>query len=89
MLARRLGLRGPAGERGVSLHHLRHSFAVTRLVAWAQQGANVRDGIPALAVYLGHARPQESYWYLTATAELLRPAADRFDAYAEPGRATP
>ena len=80
-LARRLGLRGPAGERGVSLHHLRHSFAVARLAAWAQAGADVRAQIPALAVYLGHARPQDTYWYLTAAPEVLQPAADRFEAF--------
>ena len=53
-LARRLGLRGPAGTPGVSLHKLRHSFAVGRLAAWARQGVVVRDRLPALAVYLGH-----------------------------------
>jgi integrase len=85
MLARRLGLRGPAGERGVSLHHVRHSFAVARLAAWAQAGDDVRARIPALAVYLGHARPQDTYWYLTAAPEVLRPAADRFEAFVAGG----
>jgi integrase len=80
-LARRADLRGPLGERGMSLHHLRHSFAVARLAAWAQADDNVADRIPALAVYLGHARPQDTYWYLTAAPEVLRPAADRFAAF--------
>lgn len=80
-LARRLGLRGPAGERGVSLHHLRHSFAVARLAAWAQAGEDVHAQIPTLAVYLGHARSQDTYWYLTAAPEVLQPAADRFEAF--------
>ena len=73
-LARRLGLRGPAGTPGVSLHKLRHSFAVGRLAAWAQQGVVVRDRLPALAVYLGHVSPQNTYWYLTATPLVLEPA---------------
>ena len=59
-LARRLGLRGPVGTRGVSLHKLRHSFAVSRLAAWAQQGVVARDRLPALAVYLGHVNPSPS-----------------------------
>lgn len=80
-LARRVGLRGPAGERGVSLHHLRHSFAVARLAAWAQAGDDVPARVPALAVYLGHARFRDTYWYLTAAPEILRPAADRFEAF--------
>ena len=45
-LARRLGLRGPVGTRGVSLHKLRHSFAVSRLTAWARQGVSSATGSP-------------------------------------------
>ena len=87
-LARRLGLRGPVGTRGVSLHKLRHSFAVSRLAAWAQQGVVVRDRLPALAVYLGHVNPQNTYWYLTATPPVLEPAAARFEAFVD-GKVTP
>ena len=87
-LARRLGLRGPVGTRGVSLHHLRHSFAVSRLAAWAQQGVVVRDRLPVLAVYLGHVSPQNTYWYLTATPPVLEPAAARFEAFVD-GKVAP
>ena len=87
-LARRLGLRGPVGTRGVSLHQLRHSFAVGRLAAWAQQGVVVRDRLPALAVYLGHLHPKGTYWYLTATPPVLEPAAARFEAFAD-GKVAP
>ena len=80
-LARQLGLRGPVGTRGVSLHKLRHSFAVNRLAAWTQQGVVVRDRLPALAVYLGHVHPKDTYWYLTATPAVLEPAAARFEAF--------
>jgi integrase len=86
-LARHANLRGPAGQRGVSLHHVRHSFAVARLAAWAQAGDDVRDRLPALAVYLGHARPQETYWYLTGAPEVMRPAGDRFEAFVAGGGA--
>jgi integrase len=81
-LARGLGLRGPIGTRGASLHHLRHTFAVHRLVAWYRDGMDVRARLPELAVYLGHARPQDTYWYLTATPQLLEQAAERFARYA-------
>ena len=87
-LARRLGLRGPVGTRGVSLHKLRHSFAVGRLAAWARQGVVVREQLPALAVYLGHVRPQDTYWYLTATPPVLEPAAARFEAFVD-GKVAP
>jgi len=81
-LAQGLGLRGPGGGRGVSLRHLRHTFAVERLAAWARAGVDVRIRLPELSVYLGHTKPQNTYWYLTATPSLLEPAATRFGVYA-------
>jgi integrase/recombinase XerD len=36
------------------LHDVRHCFAVTRLVSWYQQGADVQRLLPQLATYLGH-----------------------------------
>lgn len=86
MLAREAGIRGPVGERGPSLRHLRHTFAVNRLTAWYRDGQDVNARMPELSVYLGHARPQNTYWYLTATAELLELAAERFEAQASSGR---
>lgn len=83
-LARKVGLHGPTGTRGPSLHSLRHTFAVNRLLAWYRSGRDVQSYIPNLAVYLGHVRPEETYWYLTATPELLRAAADLFETFARP-----
>ncbi len=82
-VARRLGLRGPIGVRGASLHHVRHTFAVERLAAWSRAGGQVRHQLPALSVYLGHVRPQETYWYLTAAPQVLEPASQRFETYIE------
>lgn len=30
-----------------------------------------------LSTYLGHARPEDAYWYIEAVPELLRPASER------------
>jgi len=84
-LARRLGLRGPAGERGACLHQLRHTFAVRRLAAWSRAGIDVRSHLPHLSVYLGHVRPEDTYWYLSASPDTLDPAAARFDTYVSGG----
>ena len=73
------------GKRGPSLHHLRHTFAVNRLIAWYRDGEDVNARIPELSVYLGHVKPQNTYWYLSATAELLELAAQRFEAWDSPG----
>ena len=34
--------------------------------------------LPTLSVYLGHVRPEDTYWHLTATPDLLRAAGARF-----------
>jgi integrase len=87
-LARKAGIRGGAGERGVSLHDLRHTFAVRRLITWYREGVDVHARLPELSVYLGHVRPEGTYWYLSAAPELLSVAAERFEAYTSKG-ATP
>ena len=81
-LCRQLGLWPTQGGRRPSLHALRHAFAIERIRRWYQEGVDVQALLPHLSVYLGHVRPQESYWYLTATPELLTAAAARFQRYA-------
>lgn len=83
-LVRRLGIRGPVG-RGANLHGLRHTFVVRRMSGWYREGLDVHGRMPELSVYLGHVRPEDTYWYLTATPELLGAAAERFESYATPG----
>jgi len=61
-------------------HDLRHSFAVSTLVGWQRSGEQIDARIAALSTYLGHASPADTYWYLTATAELMGLAAQRLDA---------
>jgi integrase len=63
--------------RGVRPHDLRHRFAVTRLVQWHRDGADVQARLPVLATYLGHARYADTAYYITGTPELLGLAAAR------------
>jgi integrase len=87
-LCQQCALWPPTAGRGPTPHALRHAFAIERLRLWHQQGADVQALLPHLSVYLGHVRPQDSYWYLTATPELLSVAATRFQRYAR-GESTP
>lgn len=59
------------------LHDLRHTFAVITLVRWYREGVDVEARLPALSTYLGHVAPSSTYWYLTATPELLELAKQR------------
>jgi integrase/recombinase XerD len=63
-----------------AIHGLRHTFAVTTLLGWYRDGQDVQARLPALSTYLGHASPAATYWYLTATPELLALAAGRLEA---------
>lgn len=66
------------------IHDLRHSFACRCLLRWSRDGENVPHRIAALSTYLGHACVSSTYWYLTATPELLAIAASRFERFASP-----
>jgi site-specific recombinase XerD len=76
------GIRHEGTGQRPRLHDLRHSFAVHRLVAWYQQGKDVQDLLPDLAVYLGHVSLASTQLYLTLTPELLEQASARFERYA-------
>lgn len=82
-----LGL--PAGVSPPRLHDLRHSFAVGRLLRWYQEGVDPGTRLFALATFMGHVSPTSTAEYLTITAELLREANRRFEAYAPPALAGP
>jgi len=82
---RALGMGATDAGRRPSLSALRHSFAVERMRRWYAEGVDVQARLPHLSVYMGHVRPQESYWYLSATPELLTAAAERFGVYAAEG----
>lgn len=84
-LLRRLGITPPPGQRRPTLHAFRHMFAVNRLCQWYEAGVDAHALLPNLSVYLGHLNPASSYWYLTATPELLGAAAQRFARYAGKG----
>lgn len=62
------------------IHDLRHSFAVHTLIGWQRSGVEVDEHMPALSTYLGHFRPAGTYWYLSASPELMQLAADRVHA---------
>jgi len=56
---------------GWRLHDRRHTFAVNCLVRWYRQGVNVDQKILGLSTYLGHVRPRDTYWYLSAVPQLM------------------
>lgn len=69
------------GRRQPRLHDLRHTFACRRIEQWYNTEVELGHAVAALSVYLGHAKVSDTYWYLTATPELLERAAARFEQF--------
>jgi integrase/recombinase XerD len=79
VVTRRAGLVARSERCRPGLHGFRHSFAVRTLTDWYAAGLDIEPRLPLLATHLGHRDPRSTYWYLTATPELLALAAHRLE----------
>ena len=79
LLRQRLKWRSRGGHPAPRIHDIRHSFVCHRLQLWYAQGLDIDRNILALSTYLGHAKITDTYWYVTATPELLALAARRLE----------
>lgn len=82
-LAASAGLRPRSGNCRPRIHDLRHSFAVRTMLDAYKSGADGQATLAILSTYLGHADPKATYWYLTASPELMAAAGKRLDAWLE------
>lgn len=79
VLSRQIGIRGASASRGPRLHDFRHRFAVQTLLQWHRDGEDVRRRLPVLSTYLGHGHVTDTYWYITATPELMAAVGERLE----------
>jgi integrase/recombinase XerD len=79
-LVRQAGLQPRSPECRPRLHDFRHSLAVGSLLDWYRDGLDVQALLPVLSAFLGHSKPANTYWYLSAVPELLALAAERRQA---------
>lgn len=74
----KIGMISQKDRRSQRISDFRHTFAVKTLINWYKKGVNNIDSyIPLLSTYLGHVKPSNTYWYLTAIPELLNIVAAR------------
>ncbi|MCW2279522.1 tyrosine-type recombinase/integrase [Heliophilum fasciatum] len=66
-------------RRSPRLYDIRHTFACRTILKWYESGEDVNRMIYVLSVYMGHVKPADTYWYLTATPELLSIACKKFE----------
>jgi len=78
-LTERVGLQARSDRCRPRLHDLRHTFAVNALVVWYRDGLDIDVQMHLLTTYLGHVAPASTYWYLSATPELMEILAQRLE----------
>jgi integrase len=66
---------------GPRLHDLRHSFAVNTILDAYRDDDDPGARLAILSTYLGHINPVHTYWYLSASPELLKLAGDRLERH--------
>ncbi|MEL7295969.1 MAG: tyrosine-type recombinase/integrase [Pseudomonadota bacterium] len=67
------------------LYDFRHTFVCRRIQVWYENGLDVNSLIPSLSRYLGHKKITDTYWYVSATPQLMKLSASRFERYCEQG----
>jgi len=63
--------------RGPRIHDLRHTFAVRTIMDWYRKDLDADREMLKLSTYLGHIKPDHTYWYIEAVPELMQLAAQR------------
>jgi integrase/recombinase XerD len=76
----------PVAKRRPRLHDLRHTFAVRALQGSPVDRSRTGAHMVALATYMGHVNIYTTYWYLEATADLMRDVAAASEGFIAEGR---
>lgn len=63
------------------IHDIRHSFAVHAMLDAYVAGEDGQTRLTLLSTWLGHVHPGSTYWYLSASAELMAAASQRLETY--------
>jgi integrase len=67
----------PRGRARPRLHDLRHTFATSQMAAAYRSGGDPQRTLSLLATWLGHTHVADTYWYLSASPQLMAMAAER------------
>jgi len=70
---------GPRDGARPRLHDFRHTFATAHMVAAYRNGTDPQRTLGLLATWLGHTNVADTYWYLSATPELIALAAQHLE----------
>ncbi len=79
----RLGWKARGGHPNPRMQDLRHSFVCRALLRNGLESCAVDSLVDVISTYVGHAKVSDTYWYLSATPEMMAAASDRFESFAE------
>lgn len=69
----------PTGYPFVRLYDFRHTMACNTIHRWMEQGVDVNSNLYILSTYMGHVRTQDTFWYLSATPEILGLSCSKYE----------
>ena len=75
------GSRPRSGSCRPRIHDLRHSFAVAAMLDAYAAGQDGQTRLTLLSTWLGHVHPGSTYWYLSASPELMAVAGQRLETH--------
>ena len=75
------GLRPRSASCRPRIHDLRHSFAVRGMLDAYAAGEDGQTRLTLLSTWLGHVHPGSTYWYLSASPELMAIAGQRLETH--------
>lgn len=75
------GLEPRSGRCRPRIHDLRHSFAVRSILEAYAAGQDGQRRLTLLSTWLGHVHPASTYWYLSASPELMAESGRRLETY--------
>jgi len=84
-LRTRLGWVARGGHASPRIHDIRHTFICRSLLECYRRNELPDHIMDAISTYVGHVKVSNTYWYLTATPELMAVAAQRFAQFVEGG----
>jgi len=85
-LRARLQWKGRGGYAAPRIHDMRHTFICRCLLCAYQKNQDPNSTIDVVATYVGHAKVTDTYWYLSATPELMEVVGQRFAKFVEGGK---
>jgi integrase len=88
-LVRLAGLTPRSSSCRPRIHDLRHSYAVRSMLDAYAAGQDGQARLTLLSTWLGHVHPASTYWYLSASAELMALAGQRLEQHLADRSAAP